>query len=238
LKTTPKSKKIVLVVLLIISIPTVGFIVAYKKSESIASIYSSATFPYNDLRINSFMLTKKRKITLWLGEKYQNRLLAEPINIIMVDKISTTQKDSLNNLESACAIINYKKKKGHSSEYLGKINEHFLSQFPSDYRMAFSDNDYWKLNNHGRFFGPYQNGHNSWIYIGQFSRENFKAIAFIHHKYISYDEARDNFSSKMNKMTSYRIVETIKANNVIETSYITTGDHDGNIIVLELREEN
>ena len=210
----------------------------FGKSKNVSELYQfDYLTKYKSLSINGIMLTSDLRPAFWMGEKFNNKYIIEPINVIIIDDASLNKEDSINNLEEACSKVGYRKEKGHSSGYSGLINGEIVSQIPKENRVAFSDNKYWKVNNHGRFFGPYSVDDKSWIYIGQFSREKFILFATIHHKYISFNESRNDFADKMNSLTDYKIKEKIDFNNVINEISISSGDHDGNVIVLELKEK-
>jgi hypothetical protein len=220
-------------VIIVISIFTKFYIDKEKNIPEYDQIDFSSRF--NSLSINGIMLTTDLKPAFWMGEKYKKKYIVEPINVIVIDSISISKEESITNLEQACIKAGYSKNTGHSSGYVGLINGITVNQIPKETRVAFSDNSYWKENNHGRFFGPYYTNNKQWIYIGQFSREKFVLFAMIHHKYISFNASRNDFTKKMNILTEYQIIDKIKLNNIFQNISVTSGDHDGNAVVLELK---
>ena len=183
--------------------------------------------------IGSWVYKANGDPTLWLGKKYEGKYLYEPINIIIVDTYSRSNDQSIKRIENICSAINYKKHRGHSSGYYGKINGKLFGQIPKEYRTAFSDGPTWKTSNHCRLYGPIL-WDEKYIYIGSISRESFTLIAFIHHNFISYNEARDDFVMKMAKYGFCNKIENIQLGNTMNNEEYTTGDHDGNASLIML----
>jgi hypothetical protein len=182
--------------------------------------------------IGDWLIDKKCQPAHWLGKKYTGKKLIEPINIIILDKYSKTSKAAIEKLVSECKKIGYENKHGHSSGYWGSIDNVLYPQIPNDKKMAFSNKSYWHANNHGRLIGPkYFN--KEYVFIGAFSRESFKLFRIVHHGFISFNVARDDFCIKMNKSNVYKIIGAYELKNVLSDNEFTTADHDGKLTVLE-----
>jgi hypothetical protein len=171
----------------------------------------------------------------WLGQKYKNNILQEPINIIIIDKYSKTELEAVNKLVDACGKSKYEGEEGHSSGYFGLINDVLYSQIPKNKKIAFSNKEFFSTNNHGRIMGPcLYNGF--YVFIGAFSQEAFKVTSKMHHAFLSFIIARDDFAKKMNDYGAYKIDSKYDLKNIIDDSNATTADHDGIAIVLIAQE--
>jgi len=182
--------------------------------------------------IGKWMITQKGKPADWLGEQYRGKKLFEPINVIIVDGYSENGGVAIEKLITECKRIGYEEEEGHSSGYYGSIDNFLYEQIPDKKRIAFSDGEFYRSNNHGRIMGPaFFNG--EYVFIGSFSRESFKITDKIHHVFVSFRIARDNFCSKLNNGPIYKIIGTYNLGNTINDVDSTTADHDGRAIVLK-----
>ena len=205
------------------------------KNTTPQNALNTQTTIYDNIEFNSFLLKDDNRAALWLGEKINNKYLAEPINIVIIDEQSKSDIESIKSIENELINAGFTKKNGHSSGYIALINNTTVDQLPKEYRVAYSDNNSWMTNNHGRFFGPYTTNKNKRIYIGQFSRESFKLFASVHHKYISFNVARDQLIKKVDKYSKLKYISDFKADNLINSDLFTSGDHDGLIKILSLQ---
>lgn len=183
--------------------------------------------------IGKWLLHKNGEPAHWFGEKYRDRTLFEPINIVIVDGNSETEEAAVKKLMIACAKAGYEEETGHSSGYAAIIDGQMFGQIPNDKRMAFSNKEFFMTNNHGRIMGPYPYG-GKFIFVGAFSTESFKIFDKAHHRYVSFIRARDDFCSKMDKGSVYKIAGSCDLANMVDDAEFTTGDHDGKAIVLSL----
>lgn len=188
-------------------------------------------------RIGKWMFTTDLKPANWLGQKYQGKEMREPINVVVIDQQSTSSTEAIKCLARACRQAGYNDRWGHSGGYHGYIAGVFYPQLPSGKDRAFSNVPFIMSNNHGRFFGPYFDGKRYYL-SASFSRElivltlDQKKM----HKYGSFKIARDDFASRMNKKSDYKIAKYADLKNaLINDPILTTGDHDGRAVVL-LRE--
>ena len=187
--------------------------------------------------IGKWMYTSDLKPANWLGQKYQNKEIKEPINVIVIDQRSTSTDEAIKSLARACRQAGYSNHWGHSGGYQGYLAGVFYPQLPAEKDHAFSNAPFIMNNNHGRFFGPYFDG-KRYYFSASLSREliiltlNQKKM----HKYGSFKIARDDFASRMDKKSDYKIVEYVELkNSLVNDPILTTGDHDGRAVVL-LRE--
>jgi hypothetical protein len=178
--------------------------------------------------IGKWMFDSTGMPSSWLGKKPRGKSIREPINIIIVDSVSKSADESKQNLTSAFDKAGYEDRWGHSSGYKGLIGGSYYSQLPEKYFHAFSNHPLELDNNHGRIFGPHAvNG--VYYYTGSLSRESG-----YFHNYISFTQARDDFSSALDSKTSYKLVEKVNLDNSISSDSLATGDHDGNAILINV----
>lgn len=185
--------------------------------------------------INGWLYYKNNTFADWLGIKYHNKILREPINVIIIDSYSTSTSQAVKKLMKECKIVGYEEEYGHSSGYMGFIDNKSYYQIPNNRHMAFANKDFLLTNNHGRIIGPaFYN--NRYIFIAGFSTEKPTIFKGIKHLFISFDKARDDFSLKLNESNVYKIIGSVDFANSINTESVTTADHDGKVIVLEAQE--
>jgi hypothetical protein len=204
-------------------------IIKTKKILDPGLITEPSGFP----TIGKWMLNENFEPADWLKIKYKGKLMQEPINIIIIDSVSNSSEEAINNLLKNCTIAGFTGHGGHSAEYMGYIDGNFYKRLPYGVGKAFSDSKFNLNNNHGRIFGPCFI-FDKYYFIGAFSREDFIKNE---HLYDSFIIAREKFAQKMNDKTSYHIEKRINLNNKISDDLLlTTGDHDGQAIVLHCGE--
>lgn len=185
--------------------------------------------------LGKWMFTAELQPSNWLGQKYQGKEFREPINVIIIDRRSNSTKEAITRLYQACRQAGYPSRWGHTGSYRGFIRGNFYSQLPTENLRAFSNRYFLTDNKHGRIFGPYFDG-NKYLFTASFSGEdihltiNRKKM----HRYDSFNKARDDFASRLNNKTDYKIVKYVDLKNaVMHDPSLTTGDHDGRAVVLE-----
>ena len=183
-------------------------------------------------QLGKWMLTGNKEVANWLGQKYQGKKIQEPINIIIIDEVATTQEEAIKHLYDSCEEAKYLSRKGHSNDYLADIGGSLYSQIPDENDHAFSTAPYILPNNHGRIFGPHR--YNSKHYfIGAFSREGINIFSKIKHTYVSFEAAKEDFAARMNERSDYKVFgEYDMLNSIQGNEVLTTGDHNGAAIVL------
>lgn len=168
----------------------------------------------------------------WLGEPYRDKRLREPINVIIVDAMSQSADEARKRLLQNFAAVGYLVREGHSTGYRGYIDGVVYEQIPNGKEQAFSNEPFERHNNHGRMFGPhpYRGG---WLFIGAFSRERMDLLEKMKHGYVSFNQARDDLSQRLDLKTDYKIKAFLDLDNtLIGDPAFTTGDHDGIAVLL------
>ncbi|WP_458689527.1 hypothetical protein [Nocardia tengchongensis] len=87
-----------------------------------------------------------------------------------------------------------------------------------------------ETNDHGRVFGPAPLTGGGFVWSATFSREKFEVVT---HGYVSFAQARGNLrAALLSKGASDLGVSAL--GNTYNTDTASTGDHDGNAVVLGL----
>ena len=190
------------------------------------------TQPIGFPSIGKWMLDNQGLPANWLGVPFNNKHLQEPINIIIIDRVSSSSAEAKQTLVNTLESAGYPVRTGHSSGYQGFIGNDYYPMMPEKINHAFANKHFEEDNNHGRIFGPhFQN--KSWFFTGAFSRENVAPLKKIKHVFDSFNQARDDVTRKMNDNTSYKIKEYVHLENAfLNNPFFTTGDHDGKAVVL------
>ena len=171
----------------------------------------------------------------WLGVKYRNKNLIEPINIILIDSVSKSAEEAVQKLTAELLQAGYPARALHTGGYLGFIDTGFYKQLPREKNHAFSNHVAEMDNNHGRVFGPHFFG-NSYIFIAALSRENIAPFDKVKHSFASFNRARDEFAESLEQKSHYKIIDYVNMHNfILNDSLNTTADHDGIAIVLKLQ---
>ncbi|MFL5814527.1 MAG: hypothetical protein ACJ763_13205 [Bdellovibrionia bacterium] len=196
--------------------------------------------PGGDLpAIGKWMLDSHGEIAHWLGMEFNSHRINEPINIII--RVKAADPESANRkLLSAASAAGFENRKGHSTGYSAYLNDGIVPQFDAMPDHAFSDAYYLLSNNHGRIFGPVL-WQGSFLYVAAFSRESVHLIDKLlgksahMHIYSSFNQARDQFASQMARQGGATIAASVPLDNALpENPTDTTGDHDGQAILLDL----
>jgi hypothetical protein len=189
--------------------------------------------------IGKWMIDSKGNVAHWLGVPLNNHEISEPINIII--RIHATSADEANQkLLKATSAAGFDNRKGHSDGYSAHLGDQMVSQFSPEPDHAFSDGFYLFANNHGRIFGPVF-WPDYYYYSAAFSREDVDLVHKVidknahMHLYASFNQARDAFAQDMAQRGGAKIMGTVPLDNALpDNPTETTGDHDGNAILLEL----
>jgi hypothetical protein len=80
-------------------------------------------------------------------------------------------------------------------------------------------------------FGPHTFGE-AYVFIGAFSREQVDLLRWPGHKYASFNQARDDFARDLDSRTVFKSAGTVPLGNAMNDDQVTTGDHDGQAVVL------
>lgn len=173
------------------------------------------------------MLNAKYEPAHWLGELHRGKNLREPINIIIADMAAQSAQEARIHLLQNFKEAGYRIRKGHSTGYHGYIDGVLYEQLPIGKDEAFSDEPFETRNNHGRMFGPHPYG-GGWLFVGAFSRESVDLLDKIKHRYVSFNQARDDLAQRLDMKTNYKIKAFLDLDNaLIGDPTVTSGDHDG-----------
>ena len=184
------------------------------------------------LQIGRWLLTGREVPANWLGQKFQGKMMREPINVILVDEVAATPDAAVQYLLESCEAIGYLSRPGHSSDYRGQIGNVIYSQLPQEENHAFSNAMYILPNNHGRIFGPHFFA-GYYYFSGALSREAINLFAEVRHVYASFEMAKQDFAARMQANGRYFVVGAIAMENVfLPSESMTTGDHDGTAVLL------
>ena len=184
------------------------------------------------LQIGRWLLTGREVPANWLGQKFQGKMMREPINVILVDEVAATPDAAVQYLLESCEAIGYLSRPGHSSDYRGQIGNVIYSQLPQEENHAFSNAMYIFPNNHGRIFGPHFFA-GRYYFAGALSRESINLFSGVRHVYASFEKAKQDFAVRMKAGGRYSVVGAVAMENVfLPSESMTTGDHDGTAVLL------
>jgi hypothetical protein len=186
--------------------------------------------------IGKWMLDAQSEPAHWLGELYDGKRLREPINIIVVDTVSVSAEAAQERLLHNFATAGYPVREGHSTGYRGYIGGVVYEQIPSGKDRAFSNEPFERHNNHGRVFGPHPHD-GGWLFTGAFSREHLDVVERVKHRYVSFNQARDDLTQRLDLKTDCKIKAFVDLDNaLIGDPTFTTGDHDATAVLLTTSE--
>ncbi len=181
--------------------------------------------------IGEWLIDESGSPAHWLGEQYDGKVLFEPINVIIVDSHAPSADEAIKKLINASLRCGYELEEGHSAGYSAIMDGKKFEQIPANQKVAFSDKEFIVSNNHGRIMGPYLYKGN-YIFAGAFSRESVSAKPALHHGFLSFAVARDNYCGKLDSKEIYKIIGKHNLGNIRNNEGETTADHDGYAIVL------
>ncbi len=237
--STPRARAVRTAQLIVTSVVlAAGAVHARDK----AVIDAPASLPANEIasppglpQIGKWMFSRNGTIAHWLGQIVDGKKLHEPINVVLIDASSLSPDQARAKLRAAAKAAGYPVRMGHSTGYRGFISGDLYSQLPHGFDDAFSNRIFEETNNHGRIFGPYASD-GGYVFIAAFSRES---VNFLHdppHRYASFNEARDDFARKLDAHSDYKKFGLAPLDNAIsDDPEVTTGDHDGQAIVLRMK---
>ena len=184
------------------------------------------------LQIGRWLLTGREVPANWLGQKFQGKMMREPINVILVDEVAATPDAAVQYLLESCEAIGYLSRPGHSSDYRGQIGNVIYPQLPQEENHAFSNAMYIFPNNHGRIFGPHFFA-GRYYFAGALSRESINLFSEVRHVYASFEMAKQDFAARMQAGGRYSVAGAVAMENVfLPSESMTTGDHDGTAVLL------
>ena len=180
-----------------------------------------------------WMLDRHLRPASWLGTLYLGRTLREPINVVIVDSVASSAADAVARLFRVCKAAGYEVREGHSGGYRAYIGGALYAQLPGGRGKAFANRPFELHNNHGRIFGPVR-VREGWLFIGAVSREKLVPFTKAEHQFMSFAQARDHFSRRLDRATDYKIAGVVNLGNaVVSDPAVTTADHDGKAVLLK-----
>jgi len=201
------------------------------RAQPVATDNANVAHPAGLPAIGKWMIARDGSIAHWLGQVYQGRHVHEPINVILIDAGAASADDAVARLLAATAAAGYPVRFGHSAGYRGLIGGDTYAQLPAGRDDAFSNRLFEESNNHGRVFGPHRFG-NVYVFVGAFSRERVDLLRWPGHRYASFNQARDDFARDLDARTPFKSAATVPLGNAVNDDQVTTGDHDGQAVVL------
>lgn len=185
--------------------------------------------------LGKWMYQADKQRAHWLGVKYMNKNLIEPINIILIDSISKSSAEAKQRLVSNLVLAKYTSRPMHSGGYFGFIDSVFYPQLPAEKSHAFSNHSALINNNHARVFGPHFYK-DVYLFVAALSRENIAPLDKVKHSFASFNKARNEFANSMDKRSHYKITDYLDMHNsIVNDSLNGTADHDGISILLKLQ---
>lgn len=181
--------------------------------------------------VGRWMIAPDLRPATWLGEKVGGRTLREPVNVLLLDRVSRSPEEALTRLLSAMSEAGYSPKGGHSTGYFGEVGGRLFSIQPTGKGEAFSDRPFWLPNNHGRVFGPVPvEGGYAWT--GAFSREGVRLLPRPGHPYLSFQIAREDLADQLSAGSLFKRAGYVDMSSRLDSPTETTGDHDGRAVLL------
>jgi hypothetical protein len=191
--------------------------------------------PPNLPAIGKWMLSADGTPAHWMGQIYDGKGLREPINVIIIDEVSSSASEANASIVTAAAAAGYAIRLGHSTGYKAYLGGQVYAQTPRGWDDAFSDEPFELSNNHGRFFGPHR-APDSYVTIGAFSREVVDLFRWPGHRYASFNQARDDLAARLDQRSRFKLIGFINLDNsIVGDPEISTGDHDGKAALLKAR---
>jgi hypothetical protein len=220
------------------SVLSLSVLAAQASEERACDQPASATYetstPPGLPTVGKWMIARDGSPAQWLGEIVDGKHLHEPINVILIDAVSASPEDARANLLASATKAGYPIRFGHSAGYRGFIGGTIYCQLPNRRDDAFSNHIFEESNNHGRIFGPHQFD-GAYLFIGAFSRESVNFLRDPPHRYASFNQARNGFADALTTHTSFRPRGMVPLDNaILANPRFTTGDHDGNAVVLKM----
>jgi hypothetical protein len=176
-------------------------------------------------------------ISDWLNQEYGGRQLLEPINVVVIDRTSTTAEESTQKLITTLSTAGFPIRVKHSTGYQAWVDGSQYAQEPTGANEAFSNCFYIFPNDHARFFGPAPTplpDGTGFVWTAALSRERVGIYDWsFTHRYVSFQQARNTLRDNLisNGATDLGM---ISLDNAVNSPTQFTGDHDGYAAVVEL----
>jgi hypothetical protein len=201
-------------------------------SHSIAAAAEIETVAVEGMPVlGKWMLTSAQEVANWLGQKYQNKAMREPVNMILIVEGVSSPDEAMAKVGEALKTAGFPSRYGHSGGYSAFLGNQICAQQPTQKNHAYSDGSFMSANNHGRIFGPILYA-GKYYFSGAFSKETTNLFAF-KHIYSSFNSAREVLTAQLIKHSNSKLIAKIDMKNAMPSdSAYTTGDHDGFALVL------
>lgn len=184
--------------------------------------------------VGRWMIDRDGSVAHWLGVIYEGKQLYEPINLILVDSVSTSEAAARSGVVAALKAAGYEVRFGHSAGYRGLIGGQSYAQLPQGRDDAFSDHPFDRSNDHGRVFGPHRID-GAFVFVGAFSRERVNLAEWPSHRFDSFDAARDAVATGLRDRSGYASLDYVSLGNAVgDDPATTTADHDGRAALLRM----
>ncbi|EHM17141.1 hypothetical protein MBOL_37270 [Mycobacteroides abscessus subsp. bolletii BD] len=195
----------------------------------------TAETPYG--RIGKWMINSDGKIANWIGRPLDGRTLYEPVNVILVDRNSTTVEEARENLIATLGKAGFPNYLAHSSTgYSGILGDSVYGQYPNGLMQVFSNGPFYVTNDHGRVFGPspaaLPDG-SGYLWSMSISRESGYLEGSPIHQYVTFEGAEADLTQGL-RGVGVRQLPDVNLDNVYNTSTITTGDNNGSASVFDI----
>ena len=185
--------------------------------------------------IGAWLLQAGGKIANYGGVRHGGKTVLEPVNVIILDPTSKSSAESAARLDAAMTRAGFPAQPIHSTGFTGIIDGASYGQKPTGFLQAYSDNFFLFPNDHGRMFGaaPAANGA-GYVWSGAFSTEQLNPANPFTHEYVSSDTARAALARRLVASGAATVVGVVPLGNAYDDGTLTTGDHDGYAVVLQL----
>jgi hypothetical protein len=217
---------------------TLGTPVAAAATTAVAPAVPApsdqATTPYG--AIGKWMLQPNGQISNYGGQLYDGKTLLEPVNVIIVDPKAKNAFQATWRLNIAMRRAGFPSQGIHSSGFKGIINGKTYGQQPSGFLQGYSNAFFLATNDHGRIFGPAPvQTSGGYVWSGTFSTEEWGTYnGRPAHIYVSSNDARAALAAALVASGQATSGDTVALDNEYNTDTTTTGDHDGDAVVLIL----
>lgn len=195
----------------------------------------AAETPYG--QIGKWMINSDGRIANWIGRPLQGRTLYEPVNVVLVDRSSTSEVQARDNLIATLGKAGFPNYLAHSSTgYSGILGDSVYGQYPNGLMQVFSNGPFYVTNDHGRVFGPSPTAlpdGSGYLWSMSISRETGYLDGRPRHEYATFEGAEADLAQGLRGAGVVQL-PSINLDNVYNTPTITTGDNDGNASVFDI----
>lgn len=195
----------------------------------------AAETPYG--QIGKWMINSGGRVANWVGLPLQGRTLYEPVNVVLVDRSSTSEAQARDNLVATLSKAGFPNYLAHSTTgYSGILGDSVYGQYPNGLMQVFSNGPFYVTNDHGRVFGPSPTAlpdGSGYLWSMAISRETGYVQGLPIHRYVTFEGAEADLAQGLRGAGVVQL-PSINLDNVYNTPTITTGDNDGNASVFDI----